>query len=806
MKRLDSWLALCRRGLFVLLLGSLACLASAKVTLHFTVWDGDESLKIIRGLIADFERQNPDIHIQLDNIADYNMYHQKMVVLYAANAAPDVAMMDPPHFQALAERGALTPLNQFFSSTPGFSLADYYKPIVDAHSLRGELYVLPRDIAPSGLIYYNKEMFKEAGIPLPDGSWTWDFKERPELREKDFLWVLHQLTKLGPDGKVKRYGFVPAWPGNFLNTLAYSYGLRYTDDPQYPTKVLTDQPGWLKVGDLIDDLMLNKKWMPSNTEVTSVLQSSAWQLFVAKKTATYETGIWEVPNIRKAMPPGSKEFFDWDITLAPAHAGMEPHMPTGGSGYAIFSTCPHKSEAWRFLTYMAGPPGMVAMAKAGIAQPAIRSVALSEAWLPGPNTSLDQQYPHSRNLTDVAVPRLVFDPSSELWPDAVSLLNAKLDNFYNGLDKPENIFPQGTKEAQGRLDYLRKQRTSPKFNWGIGAFIGLLIAGVIVGAIYWPERGKHYTLKMRRENRAAYWFLMPWIIGLVVFTLGPMILSLLMSTTDWDMIRPAQWRGAGNFVEAATVDPRFWVSLRVTFIYTLVRVPVGIAFALLLAMLLNTRIKGVPIFRTFFYIPSLVSAVAASLVWRRMYSPDGFINAVLYNPVFEKLFHLGSTLSALAGQPGQHVNWLGNEKTALWGFILMSIWGVGGAMVVLLAGLQGIPEFYYEAATVDGASPWHKLKAITLPLLTPAIFFTLVTGLIGAFQAFTEVFTITSSAGGPNNATMVYMLNLYKAGFESYRFGYVAALAWVLFAIIMFFTLIQFRMSKWVYYESDVKG
>jgi multiple sugar transport system permease protein len=798
---------LLRRVLLVAALWLLAALTPAVVTLHFTVWDGDEALKIIRGLIARFEHENPDIHIQLDNIPDYNMYHQKMVVLYAANAAPDVAMMDPPHFQALAERGALEPLNHFYGSTPGFNINDYYKPIVDAHSLKGQLYVLPRDIAPSGLLYYNKAMFKEAGLNPPDGTWTWDFHERPELGEKDFLYVIHKLTQVGANGKVTRYGLIPGWPQLFLNTLAYSYGLRYVDDAQNPTKVETASPEWLKVADLMSDLMTKKHWIPDNTEVTSVLQSTAWQLFVSKKTAMYESGIWDVPNLRKAMVPGSKEFFDYDITLVPKYAGNDKGgMPTGGSGYSIFTTCPHKAEAWRFVTFMAGPPGMAAMAKAGIAQPAIQKVALSDVWLPSDKSPLAEQYPHSRVLTDTAVGRVVFDPSSELWPDAGSLLNAKLDNFYNGLDVAKNIFPQGTKEAQARLDYLRQQENLPKFNWTVGAIVGVLIAGGIVGLVYWPERGKKYTLKEKQENRAAYMFLMPWLIGLVVFTLGPMILSLLMSLTDWDMIRPAQWRGVGNFVEAATVDPRFWVSLRVTFIYTLVRVPLGLLFAFLLAMLLNTKVWGVPLFRTFFYIPSLVSAVASSLVWRRMYSPDGFINSILYNPFLEKTFHLGSTLSTLAGQPGQHVNWLGNEKTALWSFIIMSVWGVGGSMVVLLAGLQGIPDFYYEAATVDGASPWHKLRAITLPLVTPAIFFSLVTGLIGAFQAFTEVFTVTSSAGGPNNATMVYMLNLYKAGFESYRFGYVAALAWVLFAIIMVFTLFQFRMNKWVHYESDVKS
>ena len=283
-----------------------------------------------------------------------------------------------------------------------------------------------------------------------------------------------------------------------------------------------------------------------------------------------------------------------------------------------------------------------------------------------------------------------------------------------------------------------------------------------------------------------------------------MIVSILSSTTDWDMIRPAQWRGVGNFVEAATIDPVFWISLKVTFIYTLVRVPLGILFALILALLLNQKVRGIPLFRACYYIPSLVSAVASSLVWQKIFAPDdGLINKVLYSPIVSKIFPIGHWLSAISETPGKNANWLGNEHTALSSFIIMSVWGVGGAMVILLAGLQGIPDYYYEAATVDGASPWQRFKAITVPLLTPAIFFTLVTGLIGAFQSFTEVYVITTSGGGPNNATMLYMLNVFKAAFQNYRFGYAAALAWVLFFITLGFTLVQLRMSKWVYYESE---
>lgn len=786
--------------LFFLLIAS----AFADITLHFTSWDGDESMKVIRKAVKIFEQQNPGVHVQIESISDYNLYHQKMVVRYAANDAPDVAMMDPSHFLALAKRGALLPLNQFFNENPGFNIKDYYKPIVEAHSYEGQLYVLPRDIAPTGIIYYNKKIFQEAGLPYPDGTWTWDFKERPELKNKDFLWVMHRLTEFEANGKVKRYGFLPALSQLFFNTLGYSYGLYYVDNGQAPTKFLTDSPDWIKVANFMIDLQYKKQWTPGQQVVASQMQVAPFQLFIQGKTAMYQNGIWDVPQIRKYMSPTSKSFFDWDICLFPAYAGKPLRMATGGSGYCIFSSTKYPKEAWKLTSFMAGPVGMRLMAEAGIAQPAMRKIALSDAWLPGPNTPLDQQYPHNRIITDTAVPTVEFDPTSELWPDAGGVLNAKLDNLWNNVQPPAVVLKVATEQAQARLDYLRKQQDLPKLNWPAAITIGVAIFAILVGWIYWPERHIKYSKRQKQENLAAYKFLFPWLFGMLTLTIGPMILSLLMSTSDWDMILPARWRGVGNYVEAVTVDPRFWVSLKVTFIYTFLSVPLGLVIAFFMALLLNQKVRGIPLFRTFFYIPSLVSAVAASLVWQKLLAPDqGLVNAVLYNKWVNKIFHLGDFLSSYAGTPHARVDWLGNEKTALLSFVVMSLWGVGGSMIILLAGLQGIPTFYYEAATMDGASPAKRMRAVTLPLLTPSIFFALITGVIGAFQTFTQVYTVTNGAGGPNNSTMLYMLNLYIAGFSNYRFGYVASLSWVLFLIILVFTLLQFNLNRFVYYESS---
>ncbi|HWD37482.1 MAG TPA: extracellular solute-binding protein [Fimbriimonas sp.] len=787
----------------VLLASLVAAVCVAQpITLRFTVWDGDVSLKVIQGILTQFEKENPDIHVKLEPIPDYNVYHQKMITLYAAHAAPDVAMMDPGHFQGLAKRGAFLPLNPLFNNDPKF-LGQYYKPLTDAMTYKGQLYVLPRDIAPEGIIYYNKKLFDEAHIPYPDGSWTWDWKERPELKEKDFLWVMHQLTKKRADGK-QQFGYLPSGSGLLADMIMYSSGVKPTDDYEHPTKVLYDTPEMHKVYHFVDDLISNKKWMPSQADVSSLFQSTTTQMFIRQQAAMYQNGIWEVPNIRHDMPPGSPDWFDWDIALAPAYVHGDRSSDSGGSGYGIFSSTRYPEQAWRLTKFMGGPVAMAAMARAGIAQPAIRSVALTDVWIPGPNTPKDQQWPHNRIATDQAVPYVKYGATADYWPSVMNVVNARIGGIWDKSLKVDDALHLATVEGQQRLDQLIKDEHLPAFNWQDGLIAALLIVAAILIAIYLPERKVRYTRRQKQESRAAYRFLSPWLVGLIIFTVGPMILSLLMSTMSWDMIMPAQWRGGGNFKEAFTQDPSFWPSIRVTLAYTLISTPLGIFFAFLLALLLNQKVRGVPLFRAAFYVPSIASAVASALIARKVFAPDdGLFNKVLYSPVFEKL---GWAISSWAGDPKAHVNWFNNEKTAMAALIMLGLWGVGGSMVILLAGLQSIPQFYYEAATVDGASPFQKLKAITVPLLTPSLFFTLVTGFIGSFQIFTQVYVITGgSGGGPNNSLLVYMVNLFDAAFQQDRMGYAAALAWVLFFIILGFTLLQLAMSKWVYYEAEAK-
>lgn len=779
--------------------------SSRPITLRYTVWDGEPAINAIKAAVKSFEDAHPGIKVKLETIGDYNLYHQKMLVQFAGGVAPDVAMMDPQNFQRLARRRALLPLNGFLTGPDPVDITDYYAPIVKAQSWDGNLYVLPRDIAPFGILYYNKRIFDEAGIPYPSDEMTWDYKIRPELQHNDFLWLLERLTKKDKNGRVTRWAFSAAWAGFFTDYLAFNQGLSYADNDEDPTRVTFGDGNWLKVFEFYRELTDEKKWVASQADVQQFVQSTVPMMFARGQLAMFQSGIWEVPNLRKFIVPGTKEFFEWDIALMPRYVNGTRRHTSGGSGYAIFSSTKHPREAWLLTRWMAGAPGQSELARAGVAMPAMRSLALSELWLGGPNAPESQKYPPSRITTHRAVEYAAYTPTGDVWPEVNSLIGAKVNSIFTGSMTPERGVREGRLDGQNRLNVLRREERLPAFPWPPAILLGLLAAG---GTAWWVYRGderRKLTVRERSDNRSAYWFIAPWLFGFVVFTFGPMLLSFFMSFANWDIITPAQWRGLGNYREAFFEDPRFWTSLRVTSIYTIFGVPLGIAFGLGLALLLNQKVWGMPLFRAMYYLPSLASLVAASLIWRRIFNPDdGLLNTVIYGyGVTDPSGGLGQALSTWAGTPDKVVNWIGNEITALPALILMSLWGVGGAMIILLAGLQGIPQMYYEAATVDGAGPWHKFKAVTLPLLSPALFFTLVTGFIGSFQVFAQAFIITG--GGPNDSTLFYMLYLYNNAFTGLRMGYSAALAWVLFFIVLVLTVVQLRMSKWVHYEAEAK-
>ncbi len=284
----------------------------------------------------------------------------------------------------------------------------------------------------------------------------------------------------------------------------------------------------------------------------------------------------------------------------------------------------------------------------------------------------------------------------------------------------------------------------------------------------------------------AYLCLLPWIVGFLAFTLGPMAFSLGLSFFEADMLTRNYFVGLGNYQELFR-DPLFLQSLKVTALYAFSAVPLGTATAILVALLLNEKIAGLSVWRTVYYLPSVISGVAVAVLWLQIFNPRmGLINGAL----------------RLAGMQGP--KWIFDSTWALPSLVIMSLWGVGSSMLLYLAGLQGIPTQLYEAAKIDGASGLRRFLHISIPMLTPTIFFNVVMGLIGAFQIFSQAYIMTG--GGPNNATLSMVLFLYRKAFEQTRFGYASAVAWILFAIVVSFTVVLVRSSgRWVYYEGELR-
>jgi len=299
-----------------------------------------------------------------------------------------------------------------------------------------------------------------------------------------------------------------------------------------------------------------------------------------------------------------------------------------------------------------------------------------------------------------------------------------------------------------------------------------------------PKRGK----LARKEAFEGYLCIAPWLVGFLLLTLGPMAFSFIISLMKWDLINPAEFIGFDNYTAILTDDFRFRQSLKVTVLYAAFSVPLGLIGSLSLALLLNLKLKGMRIFRSVFYIPAILPGVAVTMLWLWILKPQGGV--------------LNYILGAMHIEPKP---WLSDPAWALPSFVIMSLWGVGGGMIIYLAGLQSVPTQLYEAAEIDGASSWKKFWTVTIPMISPTILFNLIMGIIGSFQVFTASFIMTPN-GGPGYSTLFYVLYLYQKAFKYLQMGYASALAWILFIIVLALTLLVFKLSgRWVYYEAEVK-
>lgn len=301
-------------------------------------------------------------------------------------------------------------------------------------------------------------------------------------------------------------------------------------------------------------------------------------------------------------------------------------------------------------------------------------------------------------------------------------------------------------------------------------------------------RSRRYLSQRTGEAIWGYITIAPWLIGVLLLTIFPMAYSIYLSFFDADFLGTMEFVGLDNYKRLLFEDTTWPIALRNTAFYAFVSVPIGLVLSLLVAVLLNQKVKALALFRTIFYLPSVVQGVAVAVLWKWLFHP-------WYGPINGLIQFLGL---------GAGPDWFGSQDWAMPAIIIMSQWGIGGSMIIFLAGLQDVPQSLYEAASIDGAGTMSRFWHITVPMMTPTLFFSLIMGIIGSWQMFTQSYVMTG--GGPNNATLTAVLLLYQRAFQGFHFGLASAMAWILFIIILIFTLLILKSSAaWVYYEGDIR-
>jgi multiple sugar transport system substrate-binding protein len=413
-----------------ILLLTMACapMKSHNIELRFVFWGDLSEIEIITNMISEFERNNPGIQVKMERAPSGAPYIEKLLTQFAGGLAPDVMFVEVNNFVNFAKRDVFLDLSEFILADDTFDLKSYYPQVVDRFTVNGKIYVIPRDTAPICCIYYNKDLFDEAGIPYPSDDWQWP---------KDFLRVAQKLARYDKNGRTEVFGFVDDW--TLWDPFVLSNGGNYTDDIKNPTRIILDSKEALEAFQFRQDLIYKYKVMPSPSQMSAAGGVGSADLFVTGKAGMFLSGIWKTPYFREIKK------FDWDIAMFPKGPTGLRRFPTGGSGYAITKTSKHPQEAWKLVKFLAGKEGQIALAKTGLVQPANMEIAKSPYFLDG------QKPLHKAMLLD-AVQYTEYTPFMDKWNEfVIAYLNPALDKVWSGESKPEDVLKPVVEKANQEL-------------------------------------------------------------------------------------------------------------------------------------------------------------------------------------------------------------------------------------------------------------------------------------------------------------------------------------------------------------------
>lgn len=738
-------------------------------------WGDASEEQIVRNMVAEYESDHPDIKITRIHASDYP---SKLKTMLAAGTPPDLFYLSYEFVPEFAQMHLLADLNPNIAQLPGGKqwLNGFYPLLLDAFRYdgnqigRGPLYGIPKDFSTMAM-YVNCDLFRRAGLAVPYGGWTWD----------EFEADCKKISALPPDAAGRNYGgALNTWP-LVLQNIVQCYGGDFFNGLDFRHMTIDSPEALAALAMIQRTRFVDKTVYPAAGP--SGADNNVQLFYTGKIGAIGPVGRWETPHFRGTGPgdPGITKFH-WDVVPLPHEKRAVSDIAV--VAWVMSSQTKHPREAFELLHYLTGPEGQGMMARLGLAIPSLKSVAESDAFLAGKpdhthlfldaiNVGHISQFPaeqeYSQDMTDELAGCLELNNQSP--QTAAKNLTARWDRE---MASPLN-----------RDDY-------PPMNWGLVkiAAAAILIA-VVAGAWAVTRRQKLGALD-RKIERTGWLFVSPWVIGFLALTLGPMVMSLLLSLTKWTAMTPmsdARFVGLDNYKTMARFDEDLLPSLRVTAYYALLAVPLGQIAALAVAMLMNTKVKGITAFRTIYYIPTLVGGVTMAAIWTWLLDKDyGLID------------HLLAPLAAWFHTTPP--DWLHQDanRWAIPAFVLMSLWTVGGGMLIYLAALKNVPGSLYEAAFIDGAGVIRQFFTVTIPMISPLVFFNLIMAIIASFQVFAQVYVMTN--GGPKDATLFYVLYLYRQAFDFHNMGYASALAWLLFLLVLILTLAVIRGSRrFVYYE-----
>ncbi len=754
----------------------------------------------------------------------------RFLVGVAGGMPPDVIRFDRYAVTEWASRGAfmdITPLieRDRASGRPDAIVPENYfnscwDEVVYKDPVTGNkgVYGVPEKVDNRAL-FYNKDLLKRAGFVDEKGE------ARPPKTWEELEAMAIKLTERDKDGNLLRLGFAP----NFGNSWLYLYGWMnggHFISPDGKRCTLNDP----KVVDALSWMTRIYDELGGAERVyafQSGFQGGDLDPFITGKLAMKIDGFWELPESIAQYAQFGKSV-NWGIAQPPIpkwELDSGSHTCTWVSGwcYAIPSTSKHKEAAWELLRYLSTQRANEKIAEST----RLDLAAQGRVFVPTQNANkkinewLFEKYVYGNPQMDPKIGEAVHvfndllegQPFRPVTPVGQMLWNEHITAMEDAIfhkRSPQQACDTATMIVQRDLDRVLNPPSGEPVNWNwFFVLYGVLLVGAALGVFYWDTNARlrggvvsvlgpfgHRLARksgdvegvqssyFRSQWKGGWICALPWIIGFIVFTGGPILFSIIISFCRFDILNPARFIGLDNYAWAFNKDPLFWKSVWNT-VYMMIGIPLGMALGLGIALLLNLKIRGVAVWRTLFYLPSIVPAVASSILWIWIFNPNsGLLNNVL----------------ASIGIHGP--NWLQNEHTSKASLILMGLWGAGGGMIIWLAGLKGISESYYEAAALDGASTWQQFIHVTLPLLSPYIFFNLIMGLIGTFQIFTQAFIITQ--GGPVNSTLFYAYHLFNNAFRYLQMGYAAAMAWVLFVLVFAVTVVQMKLSeRWVHYEAE---